>query len=752
MYIASEQTLRYRKEATCFNEALPLGNGRIGAMVYGGVEEETISLNEDTLWSGYPKNGNLEDYPTIHRKAMELYEAGSVEEAQKLLEGNFGDYLVQMYLPLADLKIRTECRDIKRYSRYLKLDSAVHTVNYQANSKSYTRETLVSEPYQVMAVRFQCKEKGSINFEASIEGRLVCEKGKLDKGNALILYGTAPNCEAKYGDFYRNTNHQIYDGRGISYFCTFMVKAEGGSVTYYENSVKVENADEAVLYFGVRTNFGGFNQCPCGSEYIEKCLADVRKAFGKNYNELKKESIQSHRKLYNRMQISLCEGIRTRIPTDIRMEQLQKDSQDNGLYVLLFNYAKYLTITSSRQGTQAMNLQGIWNDKLLPPWNSNYTLNINTEMNYWPTLGLGLFECFEPFIVMVEELEKSGRETAKNYYGVDGWVCHHSSDIWRLTHPGTNRLPGNAQWGFWNMSSGWLSVMLWNYYRYTLDSAYLQRVYPIIEGAARFYRQLLKECDGELILPLSTSPENNYVESGEVGNASNGCVKRNILAIDKSTAMTQEILWDLFSAVSKAQDILRKENEYEALLSKLKRPIVQSNGELCEWHEEHEVWDVHHRHVSHLYGLFPSNQFISDHKTKEAARKVLVSRGDGGTGWSLAWKINLWARLGDGEHALQLLQDQLRMVSPVENGHDTGGGSYPNLFCAHPPFQIDGNFGAASGIMEMLIQCDQYGNPILLPALPVEWKKGYVKNLCLPGKRSISFAWENGRVLWKTIK
>lgn len=740
---ASEHTLRYKKSAACFNEALPLGNGRIGAMVYGGVSEEKISLNEDTLWSGYPKKKKEEDYMEIYRKAGALFDDGKISEAQKLLEDGFGDSLVQMYLPLADLRIKTEHLDATYYNRVLKLNTAVHSVNYVSDGKKYTRETFVSEPYQVMAVHFQCDTKGSIHFEAALEGRFPCKYEKAETKDAFFMGGTAPNCVAPYGTAYRSTDVQIFDGKGVSFSCAVAVKAMGGSVTYSEHSVKVENADEAVLYFGVRTNFKGYQQFPDGQEYKEKCFEDVKKACQTDYHMLKKESIRSHKSLYHRCGISLSDGskndvIKGRIPTDERLMRLSYGEEDHALYALLFNYGRYLTISGSRPGTQPMNLQGIWNDRILPPWNSNYTLNINTEMNYWPTLACGLPECYEPFIRIVEELAESGKDTAQLYYGVeDGWVCHHSSDLWRLTHPGTNRLPDNAQWGFWNMASGWLSVMLWNYYRYTLDHAYLQRIYPVIEGAARFYRTLLVECDGELILPLSTSPENNYIESG----------KKH--AIDKSTAMTQEILLDLFLAVSQAQNILEIQNEYEKLIPKLKKPAVQSDGELCEWHKEHEVWDKHHRHVSHLYGLFPANQF--DEERKQASKKVLESRGDGGTGWSLAWKINLWARLGDGEHALQLLKNQLKMIPANEDGHDNGGGSYPNLLCAHPPFQIDGNLGAANGMIEMLLQCDEEDNPILLPALPRNWVKGSVSNLRLPGNRSISFSWEDGKVIWSKV-
>ena len=736
---SSEHTLYYNREATCFNEALPLGNGRIGAMVYGGIVEEKISLNEDTLWSGYPKQQNVEDYPAIYQKARRLFESGKIAEAQGCLESGFGDYLVQMYLPLADLKIKMEHADEgeTHYQRILQLDKAIHQVDYVVDGVSYEREMFVSEPHQVLAIRFVSSKKAGTSFEALLEGRLKCEYVSVE--SAVMLNGKAPDCSPEYGSAKRTVEGLDYTTDGVSYACAITVKTQGGQVTYGEQSIKVQNADEVTLYLGIRTNYKGFDKVPEGEGYIGQCLKDIKKACAVGYDQLKEDSISSHSHLYDRCQISLSEGEETNTPTDVRLTQLQEGVKDNGLYALLFNVGKYLTIAGSRKGTQPMNLQGIWNDKLIPPWAGNYTLNINTEMNYWPTLACGLLECYEPFIRMVEELAISGKETAENYYGLEGWVCHHSSDIWRMTHPGTNRLPRNAQWGCWNMASGWLSVMLWEYYRHTLDKEYLKRIYPVMEGAARFYRGLLIESEGKLVLPLSTSPENNYIKDGQMH------------AIDRSTAMTQEILYDLFGAVGAAGEILGFTNEYRQLQKRLKRPMIQTNGELCEWDEEHEVWDAHHRHISHLYGLFPSNQFAENEEILSACRKVLESRGDGGTGWSLAWKINLWARIRDGEHALKLLNNQLRMVSAKEDGHDVGGGSYPNLFCAHPPVQIDGNFGATSGIIQMLVQCDEMGNPILLPALPKSWSRGKVENLHLPGNRILSFAWKDGKILWRKI-
>ena len=735
---SAEHMLWYKQPAENFNEALPIGNGRIGACVYGGINEETISLNEDTLWSGYPKEILKENYPDTYKKAAELVNCGKKTEAQRLLEENFGDYLVQVYLPLGNLKIKQpHTGRISGYRRELRIDKALHRVIYRCGGKEYIRECFVSCDAQVLVVHFSCSQGASINFSAWLESQLKCSFET--QGSLVCMSGNAPECVAGFGDMYKTTDYQIYSDdpsqKGMGFAAAMSVKINGGNVQTVGKKIFVSDADDATLYISLRTAFEGWNKHPSYSskDYRKQCFADLNETRKILYFDLVNENIAAHKTLYERCEISLKNSKNSRLPTDRRLEAHAQGAEDNSLYALLFNYGRYLTIASSREGTQPSNLQGIWNEKLLPPWNSNYTLNINTEMNYWPCLACGLFECYEPLIKMAEELAESGKITAKTYYGADGWVCHHSSDIWRVTHPATNRLNNNAQWGFWNMSSGWISVMLWNYFRYTLDKEYLKRIYPVIEGAALFYKQLLTEKNGELVLSPSTSPENNYIENSETH------------AVDTDTAMTQEILFDLFSAVGEAQEILGLENKYSDLASRLKRPRIQSDGLLCEWGGEYDVWDVNHRHVSHLYGLFPSNQFTDEQK--RASVKTLKQRGDGGTGWSLAWKINLWARLGDGEHALKLLDNQLKPVPSECDTADRPGGSYPNLFCAHPPFQIDGNFGAASGIIEMLVQADKDGNPVLLPALPEKWKEGRVKGMVLPGGKKVSFSWEDGKIL-----
>ncbi len=760
----AEHTLWYEKEAENFNEALPLGNGRIGACEYGGVEETAVSLNEDTLWSGYPKNlagvegtevrkaaeetvtetceGSKDSYPEIYKRAKELCRDGKFAEAQELVESKFGDYLVQMYLPLGSLKIKhVHAGIVSDYRRELRLDEAVHRVTYRCGEREYVRESFVSPVSQTYVLRISCSKPGGISLTAWLESQLKHTLRR--EGEVLLLEGHAPNCVSDYGKGYPSTDCQIYSEnpmeQGMGFAAALSLRAVGGSVCFQDDKMMVTEADEVTLFVAARTGFAGWNMHPSLGRvaYKENCLSDICEAKRQSYRELLEQHKAAHRALYDRVNLSLGSSKNSGLPTDRRLELHQAGQEDLALYTLLFNYGRYLVISASREGTQPGNLQGIWNEKLLPPWNSNYTLNINTEMNYWPVLACGLSECYEPLLKMAEELACSGRETASRYYGAEGWVCHHSTDIWRLTHPGTNRIKKNAQWGFWNMAPGWISVMLWDYYRYTDDKAVLKRIYPVMEGSARFYRQLLTEEDGELVLSPSTSPENNYVEDGQT------------YALDRSTAMTQEILFELFRAVSGTQKLLGVKDEYGPLLSRLKKPGIQRDGLLCEWDREHEVWDEHHRHVSHLYGLFPANQF--DGAKKEAAKRVLEQRGDGGTGWSLAWKINLWARLGDGEHARLLLDNQLK---PVPSGCDTPdrpGGSYPNLFCAHPPLQIDGNFGAANGILEMLVQTDEKGNPVLLPALPKSWKEGRAEGICLPGGKKISFAWQDGRVIRQEI-
>lgn len=735
--------LWYRQPAVNWNETLPVGNGRIGAVFYGGAEHEKISLNEDTLWSGYPKAYDGPPKAEVYRRIRQLVLEGKNDAAQSVFEQEFGEYLVQMYLPLADICIATEANGpITDYNRALDLTGALHTVCYQSGGVQYRREGFVSLPHQVMAVRLTADRQGALSFRAALQGSLkhtaFCENGIFIEGNCPVCrtpYGMVPKEEHK---FYADTDAQ----KGVAYRAGLCVVTDG-TLSYSGTAAEVTGATQATLLFAVRTSFNGPFRHPVldGRSYKNECMADLNQAAALGYDALKTAHIADYTALYSRVELELGESAISALPTDERLYRHAAGESDPALHTLLFNFGRYLTISASRQGTTATNLQGIWNAKHMPPWSSNYTININTQMNYWPTLACNLPECYRPLVDFVKNLDISGRKTAKTFYGARGFVAHQNSDIWCTTHPSGNHIPNSTQWGFWNMGGGWFTVMLYEYYRYTADTAYLREIFPVLRDAAEFYADLLiPDADGSLILCPATSPENNYLT--ENGRS----------PIDKTTSMTMSIVRDVFACYVDAAAVLGENaEEIAALQPRLHGFSVMADGRLNEWYGEHEDWEPEHRHMSHLYALFPSNQITAENTALAVAcRKVLEGRGDGGTGWSLAWKISLWARLRDGNHALRLLDNQLKPVDSAIDEPVLTGGSYINLFCAHPPFQIDGNFGAVSGIVQMLLQ-EKDGEPILLPALPDAWQRGRVKGLALSGGRRIDFAWENGRVTEQRI-
>lgn len=731
--------LIYNKPAKNWNEALPLGNGRIGAMLFGGASIEHIDLNEDTLWSGRPsvsKQNCVETYKT----ARELTLNGEPEKAEKLLEKEFGDYLVQMYLPLGsiDLKMRLN-GEISDYSRELRLDKAVLKTSFVSKGIKYTRTAFISPVSQIMVIKTEADKPNSVSFDAELHGALKC-RGFL-KNKTAYIEGNAPVCEAPFGSTTCHEESKIYSNsdseKGIPYLAAMTVIADGTEVTEKENLLSVENADSATVIFAVRTGFKDYKTDPVlsGKDYRAELYEDLKKAGTVTFEELLNACVTEHRRLYDRTELVLPESKNSSLPTDERLKLKAKGEEDQSLYALLFHFGRYLTVCASRKGTQPMNLQGIWNKELIPPWSSNYTLNINTEMNYWPTLNAGLEECYEPLIEMIKEMAVLGKKTAESYYNAKGWVSHHASDIWRVTHPTTNRINNCCQWGYWPMSSGWLTKMLFDYYVHTEDLEFLKEIYPVLKGSADFYKSMLTEINGNFVLCPSTSPENRYMTGSD-----ESC------SLDITTAMTTEIIRDVLNIADIASKKLEKSHtDYLEFAKKLPEFKIDSDGGLSEWYTEHEKWDIHHRHVSHLYALFPSNQITDETpKLEEACKRTLEQRGDGGTGWSLAWKINLWARLKDGEHALKLLDNQLTPIDSEINTPDCMGGSYPNLFCAHPPFQIDGNFGACNGIMMMLAQYNN-GKLELLPALPKSWKDGALYGYHANGGKVIDIVWKDGK-------
>ena len=739
----SSHSLWYRQSAKNFNEALPLGNGRMGAMVYGGGACETMTLNEDTLWSGYPRLSQRKCYD-VWLKARKLVEEKRNPEAAALLEQEFADYPVQTYLPLGALHILTHgCDHTDALSRRLRLDLGCHETVFRNGNAVYHQHCFISHPHQVLAVRLWREDGEVFSVSAALDGAL---KHTLSSDvNTLYIRGNCPDrryLPAVPGPTF--CYHEDPAQQGVGYRCGLRAVCEGGSILVDEDGMHIRNAREICLYLAVRSSFNGPFNHPVlnGKEYVEACARDLDTAVALGFDALLQAHIADHKALYDRCSLELGENDAGSLPTDSRLQLHAEGKKDPALYALLFHYGRYLTIAASRAGTQPANLQGIWNEKLNAPWSSNYTTNINTEMNYWPTMSANLAECVEPLLDMLRDLRHSGSVIARNFYNAPGFVVHHNCDLWRTAHPAGLNHKNSCQWGQWPMASGWLCKMAYDVYLYNRDESYLLELLPILEDSAAFYMSLLVEKEGKLILSPSTSPENNYVR----GDAP--------CPLDDTTTMSIAITRDVLNCTATVCEHFGKDSTiYRQTAEKLLPYRINTEGTLAEWYGEYEDWEIHHRHVSHLYGLYPSKQIGQNTpELLDACRATLEKRGDKSTGWSLAWKNNLWARLRDGDRAGHLLDLALAPVASTTEATMSGGGSYPNLFCAHPPFQIDGNFGICAGILEMLVQMDENGDPVLLPALPSDWHSGKLTGMRIPGNKVLSFAWENGAVTELTVQ
>lgn len=734
--------LHYTSPASYWEEALPLGNGRLGAMVWSGVKEERLSLNEDSLWSGYPRCHDVEGAAEHYSEARRLAFAGQYREAQAYIEDHMLGKYTQSYLPLGDLVLHMGHRDgiLEDYRRSLELDRAVSRLQYRLDGVTYTREAFVSHPDQVTVLRLTADRTGAISLRAG----LACQLNSVvrAKGNRLVLEGVAPSqVDPSYVDskdpvIYEEQPHR----KGMRFTAMLSVEQEGGTLRADGQELCVENADSVTLRLCARTSFAGPFRQPFTDGLDEKnlCEGDLANAEKRVYTQLLARHEADYRPYFDRVTLNLDEG-KTELPIPERLSDWDKDG-DPDLYALLFQYGRYLTITASRPGTQPTNLQGIWNRHMRAPWSSNFTININTEMNYWACEAAGLPEFHQPLFDLLGTLRVTGAKTAQTHYGARGFVAHHNSDIWGLSNPVGDSGRGTATYAFWPMSAGWLSSHAFEHYRFSQDPAFLRdTAYPILRDAARFYLDVLTEdTDKTLIFAPSTSPENMFL----IGGGASG--------VSKTTTMTTAIIRQTLQNTAECCSILGVDEalraEAEEALRRLPEYKIGSRGELLEWSEELPEAEPQHRHTSHLYPLHPGHDITVDGTPELAAacRKTLELRGDESTGWALAWRINLWARLRDAERAYAVLQKQLRPVSgDAEMTMASGGGCYPNLFGAHPPFQIDSNFGVCAGIAELLLQSTER-EITLLPALPKAFATGAVTGLRARGGVTVDIHFKKG--------